>query len=66
LIFFDFDKAELKPESQAELQRVVAFLKAHPQIRIRIEGHTDDVGDEQYNLQLSKRRAEAVEMHIIP
>ncbi len=65
LIFFDFDKAELKPESRAELQRVVAFLKAHPQIRIRIEGHTDDVGDEQYNLELSKRRAEAVRRYLI-
>ncbi len=65
LIFFDFDKAELKPESIAELERVVTFLKAHPEIRIRIEGHTDDIGDEQYNLQLSQRRADAVRRYLI-
>lgn len=65
LIFFEFDKADLRPESIAELNRVIDFLRANPSVRIRIEGHTDDVGDEQYNLKLSQRRADAVRNYLI-
>ena len=59
-IFFDFDKATLRNESYPELNRLLEFMNSYPNIRIHIEGHTDSVGAEDYNQQLSKRRAEAV------
>jgi outer membrane protein OmpA-like peptidoglycan-associated protein len=57
---FDFDSDKLRPESAPELARLSAFMKEHPNIKIIIEGHTDDVGDENYNQALSERRAKAV------
>ena len=59
-IFFDTDQYELKPKSKTELEKVIRFLQENPDIRIRINGHTDDVGTEQYNKQLSLNRAKAV------
>ncbi len=64
-IFFDFDKADLKPESTLELQKVVRFMKENPRVKIEIAGHTDDVGSEAYNLRLSQRRAEVVRDYLI-
>lgn len=59
-IFFDFDKATLRNESYPELNRLLEFMNNYPNMRIQIQGHTDNVGPEQYNQQLSERRAEAV------
>jgi OOP family OmpA-OmpF porin len=59
-IFFDFDKATLRNESYPELNRLLEFMNNYPNLRIHIQGHTDSVGDENYNQQLSQRRAEAV------
>jgi outer membrane protein OmpA-like peptidoglycan-associated protein len=59
-VFFDFDSAVIKPGGYTELDRVANVLNQYPQTLIRIEGHTDQIGDEQYNLRLSERRAEAV------
>ena len=59
-IFFDFDKATLRNESYPELNRLLEFMNNYPNVRIQIQGHTDSVGAEDYNQQLSKRRAEAV------
>ena len=59
-VFFDFNSAILKSGGYAELDRVAGVLNQYPQTLIRIEGHTDQIGDEQYNQQLSERRAEAV------
>ena len=59
-VFFGFDSATLKPGAYAELDRVAGVLNQYPQTLIRIEGHTDPIGAEQYNQQLSERRAEAV------
>lgn len=59
-IFFDFDKATLRNESYPELNRLLEFMNNYPNIRIHIQGHTDSVGDENYNQQLSERRADAV------
>ena len=59
-VLFDFDKAELRPESITELERVVKFMNDVPFATALIEGHTDSIGTEAYNLALSDRRAKAV------
>lgn len=65
LVFFDFDKADLRPESRSELDRVVEFLQGNPDIKVSIEGHTDDQGTTDYNKGLSERRAKSVEKYLI-
>lgn len=59
-IFFDFDKAILKPESFPELNRIVAVMKEKSGMQIEIAGHTDAIGSESYNLKLSEKRARSV------
>src|SRR5690606_35751045 len=59
-VYFDVDRATLRPESEAELQSVVRFFRAYPQLRAEIQGHTDAQGSDEYNLRLSQARAEAV------
>lgn len=63
-IFFDFDKAVLRPESFPELDRMVALMAEHTTMEVEIAGHTDAVGSAQYNMGLSKRRAEAVRNYL--
>ncbi len=64
-IFFDYNKATLKPESYPELNRLVNFLKQHPDIKIEISGHTDTLGTLEYNMKLSEQRAKAVYNYLI-
>ncbi|MFN7708889.1 MAG: OmpA family protein [Sphingobacteriia bacterium] len=64
-LFFDFDKASLRPESQTELHLLLRLLAAYPHIRLLIEGHTDAVGNPAYNQQLSEQRAEAVRQWLL-
>lgn len=59
-IYFDTDKATLRPESEATLNQVLALLKAKPELRLEVGGHTDSQASDTYNLDLSKRRAQAV------
>jgi outer membrane protein OmpA-like peptidoglycan-associated protein len=59
-LFFDVNSSTIKPGGYAELDRVANVLAQYPQTMIRVEGHTDQTGSEQYNLQLSDRRANAV------
>ncbi len=58
-IYFDFDRSELKPEARAILEKKAAWLKAHPDYSVRIEGHCDERGTNEYNLALGERRANA-------
>ncbi|HXH17555.1 MAG TPA: OmpA family protein, partial [Chitinophagales bacterium] len=64
-IFFDYDKATLRPESFPELDRVVAFLRENQKVEIELSGHTDHRGSDNYNLVLSQNRAKAVVDYII-
>ncbi|MCX7980247.1 MAG: OmpA family protein [Bacteroidia bacterium] len=64
-IFFDFDKATLRPESKAELERVYQLLVENPRLKIRIAGHTDSMGSDEYNQKLSENRARAVYEYLI-
>jgi outer membrane protein OmpA-like peptidoglycan-associated protein len=59
-VFFDFNSALLKPGAYSELNRIANVLNNYPQTTIRVEGHTDSKGSEQYNMQLSQQRALAV------
>ncbi|MBI2794158.1 MAG: OmpA family protein [Ignavibacteria bacterium] len=65
LVFFDYDKSELKTESYPDLERVIELMKEDGKIRMRFEGHTDDQGGSDYNMTLSKKRAEAVKAYIV-
>ena len=59
-VFFDFDQSDLKAESYAELDRLLALLNQNENLSIQISGHTDNVGGREYNLTLSENRAKAV------
>lgn len=64
-IFFDTNKFDLKPESIAELQKLVEFLTVNPTVHIEISGHTDNVGNDQLNQTLSENRSKAVYEYLI-
>ncbi len=59
-IEFDFDKADIKPESEPQLAEMAKYLQANPQTQVFVIGHTDNKGTLDYNLGLSGRRADAV------
>jgi len=59
-IFFDFNKATLRPESTAELDRLVKMMNDVPSLKIEVSGHTDNVGSAAYNKKLSEERAKSV------
>jgi outer membrane protein OmpA-like peptidoglycan-associated protein len=59
-IYFDFGKSTLLPQSTSALQAVVDLMQKNPDWKLRIEGHTDNIGGDTYNLDLSKKRAAAV------
>ena len=64
-IFYDFDKATLRPESQTALDELVQMLNDNPHITIELSAHTDYKGSDQYNERLSQRRAESVVNYLI-
>lgn len=62
---FEFNSAELTPESYPILYGAVQYLNQYPDIKVEIQGHTDNIGSESYNLHLSDRRASAVRDYLI-
>jgi outer membrane protein OmpA-like peptidoglycan-associated protein/Tol biopolymer transport system component len=64
-IFYDYDKATLRPESKNELERLVKLLNDNPTIKIELSAHTDSRGSDSYNLDLSNRRAQSVVDYLI-
>ncbi|HEX8427782.1 OmpA family protein [Hymenobacter sp.] len=64
-IFFDFDKATLRKESTGELVRLQTLLTETPALRLEISGHTDNVGNANYNKDLSQRRAKTVVDYLV-
>lgn len=65
MIHFDFDKYDIKKEAGEVLKEIADYLKANPEIRILIEGHCDERGTREYNLQLGMRRAEAAKKYLV-
>jgi len=59
-VLFDFDQATLKPGAREKLAKVSGILLTYPTLHLNVEGHTDSVGSDDYNLKLSQRRADAV------
>ncbi len=59
MIHFAFDSFELRPEARTTLQQKAELLKAHPEVKLLIEGHCDERGTAEYNLALGERRARA-------
>ncbi|MCB0309611.1 MAG: OmpA family protein [Bdellovibrionales bacterium] len=64
-LLFDVDRTSLKPGARRELTPLLDFLRNHPQHTIKIEGHTDNTGDDSYNRALSEKRADAVKSYLI-
>lgn len=64
-IFFEYNKSDLKPESFSELDRLVVLLKDYPETKVEISGHTDNIGNAQYNQKLSQDRAASVVAYLI-
>ncbi|SMC60491.1 OmpA family protein [Cellulophaga tyrosinoxydans] len=64
-IYFDFDKANIRRDAQAVLEKVVTYLKQYPNTNIQIGSHTDARGNDNYNLALSNRRAKATLQYLI-
>lgn len=59
-ILFDHDKASLQQSSDKQLQHIVTLMLENPELRMEVQGHTDSQGSDEYNLDLSQRRAETV------
>jgi outer membrane protein OmpA-like peptidoglycan-associated protein len=64
-VFFNFDSYALLPKSKSELDRMVDVMKDNPSIDVSIIGHTDNIGTEEYNLGLSKKRAKSVVDYLV-
>ncbi len=64
-IFFKTDKFDLEPDSKAELDKLLAFLNKNPGMKIEISGHTDNVGTELHNIELSQNRANSVFSYLV-
>jgi outer membrane protein OmpA-like peptidoglycan-associated protein len=62
---FDFDKAVIKKQYYSKLDEIAAVIKKDPKLRVEVQGHTDGVGTEKYNMKLSIRRANAVRDYLI-
>lgn len=64
-IYFDYDKADIRPEYFSFLKRMARVVDGHSDLRIKVTGHTDGDGSDAYNIELSRRRAEAIVNHFV-
>jgi len=64
-VFYDYNRADLKPEARATLERQAAWLKKYPDVRLQVEGHADERGTREYNLALGERRATAAKNYLV-
>lgn len=65
IIYFDFDKSNIRPDAAAELEKVVAVMKQYPKLKIDVRSHTDSRGTDSYNMKLSQRRNESTRAYIV-
>ena len=64
-VYFDTDKFDLRKESFVELDQLASILKAYPNMKVELSGHTDDVGNDAYNQTLSENRAKSVKNYLV-
>ena len=64
-VLFDFNQYTLKPGAREKLAKVSGILLAYPGLKIQLEGHTDSIGSDDYNMKLSEHRAEAVQSYLV-
>ena len=64
-IYFDLDKSDLRSEARALLDAKLPLLRANPNVRIRIAGHADDRGSDEYNVALSQKRAASAKRYLV-
>ena len=65
VVHFDFDQSEIRAEDKATLDAKVPILQANPGVMLRIAGHTDERGSDEYNLALGQRRAAAAKKYLV-
>ncbi|MGQ0703222.1 MAG: OmpA family protein [Gemmatimonadales bacterium] len=65
LIHFDYDKSDIKPEYEPVLNRKADIMRVNPAVRIRISGHADERGSDEYNLVLGNQRAQAARAYLM-
>jgi len=63
--YFDYDKADIRPDAREALSKTADFLKKYPEIKVTIEGHCDERGSTEYNLGLGDRRAAATKNYLV-
>ncbi len=64
-VLFDFNKYTLKPDAREKMAKVAGILLAYPGLKIQVEGHTDSVGTDEYNMKLSRQRADSVQDYLV-
>jgi peptidoglycan-associated lipoprotein len=65
MVFFDFDKYNLKPSATSSLKKQAMWLRQFPEIDVKVEGHCDERGTREYNLGLGERRANEVKKYLV-
>lgn len=65
IIYFDFDKSNIRPDAAVELEKLVVAMETYPKLHINIRAHTDSRGDDSYNKKLSERRAKSTLDYIV-
>lgn len=64
-IYFDFDKYNMRKDSEIEVEKVIAFMEKYPNLKIKVNSHTDSMGKDSYNLWLSQKRAESTVAYMV-
>src|SRR5574341_628989 len=65
MIHFDYDRSNIRPDDRGALDQKVAILQANPDLRVRIGGHCDERGSDEYNLALGNRRAQSAKQYLV-
>ena len=65
VIYFDYDSSDVRPEFRKVVEAHAAYLAAHPDVTVSLEGHADERGSREYNLALGERRAQSVKQQMI-
>jgi peptidoglycan-associated lipoprotein len=60
IVYFDFDRADIRTDSQSVVSAHAAYLAKNPTVKVRLEGHADERGSREYNIGLGERRGQAV------